>query len=42
MVLRQIGELDAVIGQHGVDAVRNSFNERFEEGGSGPHKTFSR
>ncbi len=31
-VLRQIGELDAVVGDHGVDAIRNCFNERFEEG----------
>ena len=36
-VLWQVGELDAVIGEHGVDAVRNGCNERFEEGGSGPH-----
>jgi hypothetical protein len=30
-VLRQIGELDSVVGEHGVDAVRNGFDERFEE-----------
>ena len=36
-VLGQIGELNAVIGEHGVDAVGNGFNERVEEGGSGPH-----
>jgi hypothetical protein len=29
-VLRQGGELDAVVGEHGVDAVRNSFDERFD------------
>jgi hypothetical protein len=39
-VLRQIGELDAVIGQRGVDAVRNSFNERVAEGDSGLHICF--
>ena len=39
-VLGQVGELDAVVGEHGVDAVRNRFNERFEEGGSGPHICF--
>jgi hypothetical protein len=33
-VLGQIGELDAVVGEHSVDAVRNGFNERFEEGRS--------
>jgi len=33
----QIGELDAVVGEHGVDAVRNRFDEGFEEGGGGPH-----
>ena len=36
-VLRQIGELYPVVGKHGVDAVRNGFDERIEEGGSGPH-----
>jgi hypothetical protein len=36
-VLRQVGELDAVVGEHGVDAVRNSFDERFEERGGGSH-----
>lgn len=30
-VLRQIGELDAVIGEHGVDAIWNGFYECFEE-----------
>ena len=36
-VLGQVCELDAVVGEHGVDAVRNSFDERFKEGGSSPH-----
>jgi hypothetical protein len=36
-VLRQVGELDAVVGEHSVDAVRHGFDERLEEGGSGPH-----
>ena len=31
-VLRQIGELDSVVGEHGVDAIRNGFDECFEEG----------
>lgn len=35
-VLRQVGELDTVVGEHGVDAVRNSFDERFKEGGCSP------
>ena len=35
-VLRQVGELDTVVGEHGVDAVRNSFDERFKEGGRSP------
>ena len=39
-VLRQVGELDSVVGEHGVDAVRNGFNERLEEGRSGPHVGF--
>ncbi len=39
-VLRQVGELDSVVGEHSVDAVRNSFNERFEEGGGSPHICF--
>lgn len=30
-ILGQIGELDAVVGKHGVDTVWNGFNERFEE-----------
>ena len=33
----QVGELDTVVGQHGVDAVRNGCNERFKKGRSGPH-----
>jgi len=36
-VLRQIGELDAVVGEHGVDAIRNCFDERLEERGGGSH-----
>jgi len=32
-VLRQIGELDAVVGENGVDAIRNGFDERFDERG---------
>ena len=31
-ILRKIGELDSVVGEHGVDAVRNGFDECFEEG----------
>ena len=38
------GELDAVVGEHGVDAIRNSFDERleerFEQGGSSPQSAF--
>jgi hypothetical protein len=30
-VQRPAGELDAVVGEHGMDAIRNRFNERFEE-----------
>jgi hypothetical protein len=30
-VLRQVGELDSVVGEYGVDAIRNCFDERFEE-----------
>jgi hypothetical protein len=43
-VLRKIGELDSVVGEHGVDAVWNRFDERLEEGGGrshiGPFKQF--
>jgi hypothetical protein len=39
-VFRQVGELDTVIGEHGVDAVRNGFDERFEERGSSLHVCF--
>jgi hypothetical protein len=36
-VLRQVGELDTVIGEHGVDAIWNGLEECFEErGGGGP------
>jgi len=31
-VARQIGELDSVVGEHGVDSIRNGFDECFEEG----------
>jgi hypothetical protein len=36
-VLRQVGELGSVVGEHGVDAVRNGLDERLGEGSSGPH-----
>jgi len=36
-VLLQIGELDAVVGEHGVDAIRNGFDECFEEGSGRLH-----
>ncbi len=36
-VLRQIGKLDAVVGEHGVDAIRNCFHEGFEERGGRSH-----
>lgn len=36
-VLRQVSETDDVVAGHGVEAVRNGFNWRFQEGGSGPH-----
>ena len=39
-VLWQVGELDAVVREDGVDAVRNGFDERIEEGGGGPHIRF--
>lgn len=39
-VLRQVGELDAVIGKHGVDAVWNRFDERLEEGDGSSHICF--
>ena len=39
-VLRQIGELDPVVGEHGVDAIWNCFNERFEERDCGLHICF--
>ena len=31
-VLRQIGELEAVIGEHHVDLVRNRLNQLIQEG----------
>ncbi len=36
-VLRQIGELDSVVREHGVDAVRNGFDQRFKQRGGGSH-----
>jgi hypothetical protein len=39
-VLRKLGELDSVIGEHGVDAVRKGSREPFEECGSGSHICF--
>lgn len=39
-VLGQIGELDAVVGKHGVDTGWNRFNERFEEGNGSPRIGF--
>lgn len=36
-VLGQIGELDSVIGQHGVDAIRDRCKQCFQEGRSGAH-----
>jgi len=32
-----VGELDAVVGEHGMDAIRNGFDERFEEGSGSSH-----
>ena len=34
---RQVGELDALVGQHGVDAIRNGGNQRFQESGRSSH-----
>jgi len=39
-VLRQIGELDSVVGEHGVDAIRNGPDECFEEGSGRLHIGF--
>jgi hypothetical protein len=36
-VLRQVGELDAVVGEHGVDAVRDGRNQSFQKGRGGSH-----
>ncbi len=33
----QVGELDAVIGEHGMNAIRNSFDQRFKERCCGSH-----
>lgn len=39
-ILWQVSELDSVVGEHGVDAVRNSFDERSEERDGGPRICF--
>ena len=36
-VFRQVGELDSVVGEHGVDTIRNGFDECFEEGSGRLH-----
>jgi hypothetical protein len=36
-ILRKVGELDSVVGEHGVDTVRNDCDECFQEGGSSSH-----
>ena len=36
-VLRQVGELDSVIGEHGMDAVWDRFDKGLEEGSGGLH-----
>jgi hypothetical protein len=36
-VLRQIGELDSVVGEHSVDVIRNGSDECFEEGSGRLH-----
>jgi hypothetical protein len=33
----QIGELDAIVGEHRMDAVRDGFDERFEEDSGSTH-----
>ena len=33
----KIGELDAVVGEHGVDAIRDSCHQCFQEGHGGSH-----
>src|ERR1700722_12754765 len=39
-VPRKVSELDSLVGEHGVDAVRNGFDERLEERGGGSHICF--
>jgi hypothetical protein len=36
-VLRQVGELDSVVGEYGVDTIWNGFDERLEERGGSLH-----
>ena len=36
-VLRQVGELDSVIGEHGMDAIGNRFDKGLEKGSGGLH-----
>jgi len=36
-VLGQVGELDAIVGEHCVDVVRHRIHERFKEGSRSPH-----
>ena len=35
-VLRHVAELHAVVGQYGVDPVRDGFDQRLQEGDGGP------
>ena len=39
-ILRKVGELDSVVGEHGVDAVWNGLDEYFEEGRGSSHICF--
>ena len=39
-ILRKVGELDSVVGEHGVDAVWNGFDECFKEGRGSSHICF--
>src|ERR1700751_4078884 len=36
-IFRKISKLDAVVGEHSVDAIRNSRNQRLQEGCGGSH-----
>src|SRR5271155_2728956 len=36
-VFGQVGELNSVIGQHGMDAIGHGSNQRFKEGGGSSH-----